>query len=209
VAKQGLEHILVRNAFYYQHYRGLGLTIALLLFMVVGLLGFILYQYLTPPKPLYFATEPDGRPIPIIPLKESLYTPDFVLEWARKAVVATYSLDFVTYRQSLQEAQVYFTWKGHADFMEAYRQSNNLEAVKNRKQVVSAEIRGPGQVLSEGLTQAGIYAWKLSIPVTFVYENSENEIIRQVGTALLTVQRDSLLRHAEGIAISQLVFQAQ
>jgi intracellular multiplication protein IcmL len=209
VAKQGLEHIIIRNQFYYQNYRGIVLTMLLLFVILFGLLGFALYQRLTPPKPLYFATSPDGRPIPIIPLRESLYTPDFVLEWAKKAVIATYSLDFVTYRQSLQEAQAYFTWKGHADFMEAYRQSNNLEAVKNRKQVVSAEIRGPGQVLSNGLNENGIYAWKLTIPITFVYENSENELIRQVGTALLTIERDSLLRHAEGIAISQLVFQAQ
>lgn len=209
MAKQGLEHIFIRNLFYYRNYRGVVLIVLLLLFLMLGLLGFALYQRLTPPKPLYFATAPDGRPIPIIPLRESLYTPDFVLEWAKKAVIATYSLDFVTYRQSLQEAQAYFTWKGHADFMEAYRQSNNLEAVKNRKQVVSAEIRGPGQVLSSGLAENGIYTWKLNIPVTFVYENSDNELIRQVGTALLTVQRGSLLRHAEGIAISQLVFQAQ
>src|SRR5262249_52514781 len=105
--------------------------------------------------------------------------------------------------------QLYFTWQGHMDFMEAYRISNNLEAVRERKQVVSAEIRGDGQVTSEGLTAEGIYTWNLIIPVTFVYQNSEGEVIRQIGRTVLKIERDSLLRHPDGIAIAQLVFNAE
>lgn len=207
--KQGIEHILERNRFYYENYRLLGVSIFLMIFLVFGLAGFALYQHFTPPPPVYFATTPDGRPIPIIPLDEKLHPADFVLEWAKKAVVATYSLDFVSYRQSLQQAEVYFTWQGHMDFMEAYRVSNNLEAIRVRKQVVSAEIRGPGQVTTEGLDADNIYTWALTIPVTFIYQNSEGEVIRQLGRTVLKVQRDSLLRHPEGLAIAQLVFNAE
>lgn len=207
--KQGIEHVVLRNQFYYQHYRLMALNVFILFLTMLGLLGFAVYQRYTPPHPEYFATTPDGRPIPIIPLNIPLYKPDFVLDWAKSAVVATYSLDFVSYRQSLQEAQIYFTWKGHHDFLEALRVSNNLEAIKNRRQVVTAEIRGPGQVLQEGLNSDGTYFWSLTIPVTFIYENSNSEIIRQNGTTALVVQRDSLLRHPDGIAIEQLVFREE
>lgn len=206
---EGLEHVLTRNRFYYENYQKLALAVFLLIFLSLLLAGFAIYQRVTNPRPLYFPTTPDGRPIPIIPLNQPLYKSDFVLEWAKKAVVAIYSLDFISFRQSLQEAQVYFTWGGHQDFMEAYRLSNNLEAVKVNKQVVSAEIQGPGQVIKEGYTPEGIYFWALAIPISFTYQNSESEVVRQAGTAQLVVQRDSLLRHPEGIAISQLVFQGK
>lgn len=209
MGKEGLEHVLIRNRFYYENYQKLTLIAFLLVFMVIGLAGFALYQHMAAPRPLYFPTTPDGRPIPIIPLNQPLYKGEFVLEWAKKAVIAIYSLDFISFRQSLQEAQVYFTWEGHQNFMEAYRLSNNLEAVKARRQVVSAEIQGAGQVLQEGYTEEGIYFWALAIPVTFIYQNSESEMVRQAGVAQLVVQRDSLLRHPEGIAISQLVFQGK
>lgn len=207
--KQGIEHILERNQFYLSNYRLFGFSIFILFLLIFGLVGFSIYQWLTPPPPVYFATTPDGRPIPLIPLNEQLHPADFVLEWAKRAVIATYSLDFVSYRESLQQAEVYFTWQGHVDFMEAYRISNNLDAIRERKQVVSAEIRGPGQVTSEGLNEEGIYAWGLTIPVTFIYQNSEGEVIRQIGRTVLKIQRDSLLRHPDGIAIAQLVFNAE
>lgn len=207
--KQGIEHILERNQFYYNNYRLLGFSLFLMFLLILALVSFAIYQGMTSPPPIYFATTPDGRPIPIIPLKEKLHSADFVLDWAKKAVIATYSLDFVTYRQSLQQAEVYFTWQGHMDFMEAYRISNNLDAIRERKQVVSAEIRGPGQVTSEGLNEDGIYAWTLTIPVTFIYQNSEGEVIRQIGRTALKIQRDSLLRHPDGLAIAQLVFHAE
>lgn len=207
--KQGLEHIVERNLFYFQNYRLLAFSLFLMFLLALGLMGFVIYQRMTPPPPVYFATTPDGRPIPIIPLNEKLHPADFVLEWAKKAVIATYSLDFVSYRQSLQQAEVYFTWQGHMDFMEAYRISNNLDAIRVRKQVVSAEIRGPGQVTNEGLNSEGIYTWGLTIPVTFIYQNSEGEVIRQIGRTVLKIERDSLLRHPDGLAIAQLVFNAE
>lgn len=206
--KQGIEHILKRNQFYFENYRLFAFSLFLMFVLVFSLLGFALYQRATPPPPVYFATTPDGQPIPIIPLNEKLHPADFVLEWAKQAVVATYSLDFVSYRQTLQQAQIYFTWQGHLDFMEAYRISNNLDAIRVRKQIVSAEIRGPGQVTSEGLNANNVYSWGLTIPVTFIYQNSDGEVIRQMGKTLLKVERDSLLRHPEGLAIAQLVFNA-
>ncbi len=209
VKKQGIEHIIERNQFYYDNYRLFAFSLFLMFILFFGLVGFVIYERATPPPPIYFPTTPDGRPIPIIPLNEKLHPADFVLEWAKKAVVATYSLDFVSYRQSLQQAQVYFTWQGHMDFMEAYRISNNLDAIRVRKQVVSAEIRGPGQVTSEGLDADNIYTWVLTIPVTFIYQNSEGEVIKQMGRTNLKIQRDSLLRHPEGLAIAQLVFNAE
>lgn len=205
----GIEAVLKRDEFYWENYQKLCVAIVLLLSLIVGLLGFILYQYKTPPAPKYFATSPDGVPIVIVPLNIPYQTPEFVLEWAKKAVVAIYAFDFMNYRKVLQDDDIYFTWVGHANFLNAYKASNNLEAVKTKKQVVSVEITGPGKILFSGFRRSEyIYSWELTFPGTFTYQNSENDIVKQSGNFLVTIERDSTLRHPEGIAIAQLVFEA-
>lgn len=208
--KQGIEMVLARNQFYWENYQKICTVLILLVVLNFLLLGFIYYQYKTPPAPKYFATQPDGVPIQIVPLNIPYQTDDFVLEWAKNAVVNIYSLDFVNYRKTLQDDTIYFTWRGHKDFLLAYKASNNLDAVKEKKQVVSVVITGPGKINFSGQEAAELpYSWKLTLPATFVYQNSENDIIRQTGLISMIIERDSTLRHPEGIAISQLVFEAQ
>jgi len=209
--RHGLERVLLRNQFYWENYRALAGTFSLLLFSLLLLAGFALYQRYTWPRPKYFATTPDGRPIPVIPLDLPFYeNPAPVQQWASQTVVAIYSLDYVTWRKTLQDAEVYFTPTGYQDFLTALKASNNLEAIKAKKQVVSAEVTAAPTLTRQGQLSSTVpYSWDLQMPVTVTYQNSNNEIIKQVGIILMQVQRASLLRYPNGIAISQLVFQAK
>jgi intracellular multiplication protein IcmL len=210
VEKKGLERIFVRNYFYWESTRRLELAIFLLFFLLLALNGFYYYLESTEPAPQYFPTTADGRPIRPMPLDLSLHPTNYVVTWAENAILNIYSLDFVNYRQTLQDAQVYFTLKGYLEFKQAYSASNNLEAVRQKRQVVSARITGPTQVLNEGIFEEGTpYSWNLDVPVEVIYQNSENEVITQVGRILMRVQRASLLVHPEGLAIAQLILQAE
>jgi len=207
--RHGIERVLLRNQFYWDNYRLLGINIFLLFVMILTFCGFIFYQRVTWPKPKYFATTPDGRPIPVIRLADPVYTDStFILSWGQHAVIAIYSLDYVTWRQTLQGANVYFTPKGFQDFLTALSASTNLEAIKAKSQVVFAEVTGTPKLLRQGLLEKQIaYSWDIQMPVTITYQNSENEIIKQNGMALMRIERASLLRHKEGLAIAQLVLQ--
>jgi intracellular multiplication protein IcmL len=205
--QSGFEAVLKRNQYYWECYQEICLAIVLMLVFIFGLIGFIWYLHSTPPAPKYFATSPDGVPIEIVPLNIPLQTPEYVLEWAKKAVISIYALDFITFRKTLQDDDIYFTWLGHVNFLRAYKISNNLEAVKAKKQVVSVEVTGPGQIKYQGQRTSDMpYSWDLTIPATFTYQNSENDVVKQSGNFVMTIVRDSTLRHPDGIAISQLVF---
>lgn len=207
---QGLEHVLKRNQFYWENYRRMGLVFLFLILNTLGLFGFILYQQSTFSTPKYIGTTPDGIPIPIIPLNYPYQPTDFVLAWAVKAVKQIYSLDFVTWRKSIQDAEVYFTPKGYFDFMIALKESSNIQALIQRKQVVSASITSNPQLLRQGQIQSDLpYSWDLQIPVTVTYQNSNDEVITQVGVINMRVERESTLRHPEGLAIAQLVLVAK
>lgn len=209
--RHGVERVFIRNQFYFENYRSLVCVVALLLGLIVSLAGFALYQHIIWPKPKYFATTPDGRPIPVVSLDKPLYSDSTaVVQWAVSAIHAIYALDFMTWRTALQDAEVYFTPKGYQDFLAALKASTNLEAVKNRRQVVSIEITSTPIVKREGRLSSDLpYSWSIQMPAIVTYQNSDQEIIKQKGTILTLIERASLLRHKEGIAIQQLVFQAE
>lgn len=207
--RHGLERVLARNQFYWENYRRLGMIFILLLLLVFALSGFVFYQRVVWPKPKYFATTPDGRPIPVVRLDEPLYAdPAAVINWASEAVLAIYALDYVTWRKTLQSIDVFFTPKGYQDFLAALKISTNLEAIKANRQVVSAAVTAPPKLDRAGQLSADVpYSWDLTMSVTITYQNSENEVITQKGIILMRIERASLLRYNEGLAIAQLVLQ--
>lgn len=207
--RHGLERVLARNQFYWENYRRLSVIFFLLLLLVIVLSGFVFYQRVAWPKPKYFAATPDGRPIAVVRLDVPLYEDvNVVLDWGAHAVTAIYSLDYVTWRYTLQSIDRYFTPKGYQDFLAALKVSTNLEAIKAKRQVVSATITAAPKLNRAGQLSADVpYSWDLQMPVTVTYQNSENEIIQQKGGVLMRVERASLLRYKEGLAIAQLVFQ--
>ncbi len=209
--RHGLERILIRNQFYWENYRYLGLVFALLLLVILMLIGLVIYQKVTWPKPKYFATTPAGIPIPVIRLDIPYYDDETVVtNWVQKAVVAIYTLDYITWRQTLQNAEVYFTTQGYQDFLKALKASTNLEAIKSKRQVVSAQVTGAPQVNRRGQVSSDLpYSWDIQMPITVTYQNSENEVIKQDGTVTVLVERESFLRYKEGLAIAQLVLQAK
>lgn len=208
--EHGLERILVRNTFYWDSYKRVCFIVLLLSAIIVGLIGFVIYQSKTMPEPRYFPTTPDGRVIPIINLTVPFQTDQFVMDWTVQSILDLYSFDYVTYRRALQEAQSFFTIKGYADFMKALLASTNLESVKARKQVVSAQLIGAPKVTRAGqMSEVEPYSWDLEIPLVITYQNSENDIIRQKGVALVRIERASTLRYEAAIAISQSVFQVE
>jgi intracellular multiplication protein IcmL len=208
VKVHGVERVTHRNQFYWGSYRYIALCVAILLFLNVLLIGFIIYQRITWPKPKYFATTTDGRPIPVVNLTLPYYSdPTVVLDWATQAIQAIYSLDYVTWRKVLQDAEAYFTTKGYMDFIRALKASTNLNAVKADKYIVSVVITGKPVLTRQGQRTPDVpYSWSLQIPVTVNYQNSSNKTISQVGVMQIDVERASLLRHEVGIAIAQLVF---
>ncbi len=210
MARHGLERVLVRNEFYRENYRYLSLLVFWLIILAVVLIGLIVYQQATWPKPKYFATTADGRPIPVVRLDVPYYEdPTAVMGWCKEAVISIYSLDYVTFRNTLQAAEVYFTTRGYQDFLSALKASTNLEAIKAKRQVVSVVVTGPPELTREGQLNPEVpYSWDVKMPVTLTYQNSEEEVIKQDGIVLVQVERTSMLRHKEGIAISQLVLQA-
>jgi intracellular multiplication protein IcmL len=202
-----------RNEFYRNKYHLVLAVCGLCLVMIVMLIGMLVYVVKRPPSPLYFVTDKAGRFIQDIPVQQpNMSTPE-VAEWAVEAVEAAYSYDFVNYHYQLQAAQKYFTDYGWREYMKGLDQSNNLVALKERRQIVLAKVVSPPKLLGEGpmANQAKNYAWQFEMPVLVTYMTppyddvsgkSKNENALDI---TVLIMRESVLTSYKGLGVVQLI----
>jgi intracellular multiplication protein IcmL len=203
MAEDALTTVRLRNQFYKDSQRKvmLALLITILVNLVLG--GVLLYIITHPPAPKYFATSINGRITPLQPLDQPNQSDSAVLQWANQAAIAAFTYNFVNYRDELQASSAFFTAEGWDQFLGALKQSNNLDAVKAKKLVVSAVATRAPIILQKGVL-SGSYSWRVQMPILVTYQ-SASEFTQQNNVVTMLITRISTLNSPRGIGIAQFV----
>ena len=203
MALDALTAVALRNKFYKDGQRKL--VIALIISLLVNSMLAIMLIYLMshPPAPKYFATSINGRITPLFPLTEPNQSDSAILQWANQAAIAAFTYNFVNYRDELQASSGFFTADGWNQFLTALQQSNNLEAVKAKKLIVSAVATRAPIILQKGLLN-GRYSWRIQMPLLVTYQ-SASEFSQQNNVVTMLVTRVSTPNSPRGIGITQFV----
>jgi intracellular multiplication protein IcmL len=203
MAEDALEIIALRNAFYRDGRRKLVLGLLITVLMNVMMAFLLFYIISHPPAPRYFATSLGGRITPLFPLDRPNQADASILQWANKAAIAAFSYSYVNYRDELQASSGFFTAEGWTQFLTALKESNNLEAVKTRKMIVSAEATRAPEIIERGVMPDGRYSWRVQISLLVSYqgqvEASQNVIVNML------IVRVPSLNAPSGIGIAQFV----
>lgn len=203
--KDPIAQVILRNDFYRDNYRRMMTLCLLLLFTIVALIGFSAFLYTTRPTPQYFATTPDGKLIDMIPLDQPNLQTNTLLQWATTAATSAYNFNFVNYKQALQEVGQYFTQPGYESFLKALKASNNLEAVKVKKLVVSAVPTGTPVILKKGVIKStNQFGWEVQMPMLISYQ-SANDLLKQDILVTLLIVRISTLESPDGVGIERFI----
>ena len=201
----GLQLVRFRNYFYRDGYRKSMSALLLSLTVNLALMAIIVFQFMSKPAPVYFATQTNGSLIEIQPLTEPLIAQETLLTWATRAAVTAYSFNFVDWQNDLNNAQQYFTATGFKNFVDALKASGNLDTVVAKRLVVQATVVDVPRIIQQGLIQ-GRYAWKIQIPMLVKY-TSASENLRQPILVTILVARVPTTQYPQGIAIAQFVVQ--
>jgi intracellular multiplication protein IcmL len=203
MAEDALTAVALRNNFYRDGQRKM--IVVLLVSMIANVLLASMLGYIIthPPAPKYFATSINGRITPLFPLNEPNQSDSAVLQWANQAAIAAFTYNFVNYRTELQAASGFFTADGWDQFLAALQQSNNLDAVRAKKLIVSAVATRAPIILQKGILN-GNYAWRVQMPLLVTYQ-SASEFSQQNNVVTMLITRVSTLNSPRGIGISQFV----
>lgn len=207
--KEGLTLVLLRNAFYRDNYRRASFVLAIVFFINVLLAVVILYRFVNPPKPQYFATNAQYQLIKYHALSDPVVSNNYILQWVANAVQQAFALDFIHWKQQLQRASNNFTTNGWNMFVAAYQQSGDLQTLAKLQMVSNAAITGSPQLQYEGVLD-GTYVWKIELPILITYTNL-NKTIPQPLKVTVIVTRVPVQDNPERIAINEFlpVVQAQ
>ncbi|HVT62359.1 MAG TPA: type IVB secretion system apparatus protein IcmL/DotI, partial [Legionellaceae bacterium] len=163
MAEDAVAAVLMRNNFYRDGQRKMILILLFSILSNVVLASILTYMVTHPPEPRYFATSINGRITPLVALNAPNQSDSAILQWANQAAIATFSYNFVNYRSELVAASGFFTAEGWDQFVTALGASNNLDAVKAKKLVVSAVATSAPVILQKGVLN-GRYAWRIQMP---------------------------------------------
>lgn len=197
-----LQLVRMRNDFYKDNYRRV-LGLLIMAIVIIAMLTSVLVYMLThPPAPKYFATDSQGRLLPVLPLNEPNLSDAALLQWTNMAVVSAFTFDFVNYRTQLQSASQYFTTEGWQEFLNALKSSGNISSVISGRMTVSAVATG-APVISQQGTIDNRYVWRIKMPMLITYQGTQ--ITQQNVMANILVVRISTLTNPKGIGIAQLI----
>lgn len=201
--EEGVTLVLMRNAFYRDNYRRAVIGVLFVMAINIILASAVVYRYFHPPEPVYFATNAQYQLIKWHPLSDPVFDNNYVLQWLSTAVQRAFSLDFIHWRQQLQDATMSFTTNGWHWFSNAFKQSGNLETLAKLKMVSNATITGAPEILKQEVLD-GRYIWEISIPILVTYTNGEREIQQPLKVTVIVV-RVPVQDNPAQIAINQFL----
>ncbi|OGT32734.1 MAG: type IV secretion protein IcmL [Gammaproteobacteria bacterium RIFCSPHIGHO2_02_FULL_39_13] len=201
--KSGLTMVLLRNAFYRDNYRRATLALIMLVFINIVLATAVSYRYFNPPQPQYFAANSQYQLIKFHPLSDPVVNNNYVLQWVSDAVQQAFGLDFIHWRQQLQQASNNFTPSGWYWFLQAFKKSGDLDTLVKLSMVSDAQITGAPVIQYQSVLD-GVYVWKIQIPVMITYTNV-NKTIHQPLSVTVIVERVPVQDNPNQIAINQFL----
>ncbi|MFO1258832.1 MAG: DotI/IcmL/TraM family protein [Gammaproteobacteria bacterium] len=198
-----LEVVFLRNNFYSDHYRHGIILVGLLIFAIISQIALTAYIQFTREHDVSFATTHDKKLLRLVPLNQQNMTNEALLGWVKDAAVASYTFNFVNWKEALGEVRQYYTATGYQHFLKVLKDSGSLDDVRIKKMVVTAVPIGAPVINKEGLINQA-YSWQIQIPLTLIYQGI-TEGTRQDITMTMLVTRVSNLESEKGIGIAQLL----
>lgn len=165
------------------------------------------YVWLNPPQPRFFRFDGRDPPQPLVALTSPIVDDTELLQWAVKAVLAVYSVNYHDYPEQLNTAGRRFTANGWNSFAQVFKANGNLEAMKRARLTCYAQTQRAA-LIREVKVLRGRLAYDVQFPVLQTCQNTQSENTKRLMMTALVVRTD-IDDHPDGLAVDQLVADEQ
>jgi hypothetical protein len=176
----------------------LGLSLTLALTLVVN--GFLLLQK-TPP--IYLSVAPDLRVAPVNLSTEPPLARANLVNWASRVISQALSLDYLNWRQTLENLRESFSPEGYAEFVASLERSGHIKRIETEKLLLSCELTGAPVILATR-GQGEDLTWTLEAPLVISFQNSQGIATSQKFLAEVVAHRVPTSRRPQGVEIQRL-----
>lgn len=206
MATARLKSLTEQSNFYRDYYQTLIIVLIVAIFLMLGMVGVVLYQIFHRPLPQFIAIAQDGKKLELTSFNEPNLLPSTLLKWASKAAVASYTFDFVNYAAQVLNARPYYTLAGWGE----YRGSviGLLNDIASKQLFVNGVVAGPPIISNQGELPGRGYAWRIQLPFLVTYQSSENTSKKNY-LVVETIVKVPTNIDPTGIGIDQFVMREQ
>ena len=169
----------------------------------LALIGIAYFQFANRSQGQFSAVPPNGETFQLTALERPNVSTKALLSWATLAATATFTFDFVNYKDQIAALQDYFTVEGYDNFINSLYANGTLSTIEDKKLILSAVSIGPAIVLVEQ-ELPGRHTWQIQVPLLVRYQSANVNETRQQVVSLLVTQvstRDA----PKGIGIAQYI----
>ena len=156
------------------------------------------------PQPQYFASTPDLRLAPMVPLAQPLLTQSGLLTWVSATITGAMSLNFLEWREKLESIRPHFDDAAYKSFLASLQSSGVLDMIRGKRLSASAVATRSPVIIASGLV-GGKATWKVEIPLIVTYASSQGVESTQKLLATVLVCRASTAKTPRGVVIQQVV----
>lgn len=196
------ENLKQSNSFFRNNYRLVIFVLIAAIFLILGMVVYVLYQLSHRPLPEFYAIAPDNKKMMLNAYNEPNLLPNTLLKWASKAAVTAYTFDFVNYKSQILAARPYFTALGWADYQRSVLRL--LEDIVQKQLFVNGVISAPPIISNQGILPGKGYVWRVQVPFLVTYQSAEHSS-RQNFVILMTIMKVPTTQDPNGIGIDQFV----
>ncbi len=174
---------------------------------LVASLALNMLQFCTPAKHTYFATEPNGAIIPLVPLSTPIMTDSSLMDWTVRAVTHAFTLTWSNYRNDEENALPAFTNQAQQDYLAGLEKYKIIELLTSQGENLTCVVSGAPVITQKGVESNGTAYWVLQFPLVWTYSaggTSTQQTSTQAVTASVLVIRAPEVQSPDGLLISQI-----
>jgi intracellular multiplication protein IcmL len=180
----------------------IGLSAALCLSLALNLV-----QLMTPAKRTYFATEPNGSIIPLVPLSTPIMTDSALLDWTARSLTRAFTLTWSNYRADEEGALPAFTTQAQADYLAGLENYKIIQLLTNQGENLSCVVSAAPVITQKGVESNGTAYWVIQVPLIWTYSaggTGTQATSTQSVIARVLVVRAPETQAPDGLLISQI-----
>lgn len=199
---QQQKYIPYDNTFYRKYYHFFFYGTMVITFILMSIIGFVFYQMLHRPLPVFFAQQPTNEKMKLTPFTTPNLLPDTILRWAGKAATTAYTFDYVNYNVQLRLARPYFT----ADGWQIYLRSVEalINTVTQNQLFVNGVVAGTPVISNQGPLPGNSRVWRVQIPFLVTYQSANTSSKKHFIVVMMLVNVPTEV-NPQGIGIDQFV----
>jgi intracellular multiplication protein IcmL len=162
--------------------------------------GFLLTRR---PEPKYFWLAPDLRVLETKPLTDPLFKTPALVNWASRVLSDSFSLDYLHWRQKLNDLKVSFSDSGHTEFVKSLESAGHLKKIEEEKLIIRCQLVG-APVVKDTRDQGDRMTWILEAPVVISFYASSGTVTTQKLLVEMEAQRVPIAKKPLGLEMNRL-----